>query len=67
MKKGVVLLHRDFGYFSGGDLTSALKDKIIYEVKTPDDSMDDMLIIEFYDGSSLHIHYDYIYEWKLKR
>ena len=58
----------EFTFKSGGELTGVVTGKTIDRVETPEDNyIDDYLIFYFRDGTSLHIKYDYLYEWELKR
>lgn len=59
-------MEKEFTYESGTEITKAISGKIISCVKVTDSDIDDYLIIKFKDGSSLHIRYDWIYDWELK-
>lgn len=59
-------MKEEFTYESGEEITKAIFGKVVRSVKVPDSSMDDYLIIIFEDDSSLHIRYDWIYDWELK-
>jgi hypothetical protein len=58
----------EFTFASGEEITKLVAGRTISHVKMSDGSyIDDYLIICFRDGSSLHIKYDYLYEWELKK
>lgn len=50
---------------SPGEISEHISGKTIASV-VDDDGMDDWLVFKFTDGTSLHIRYDWIYEWYLK-
>ena len=57
----------EFTYDSGAEITKLISGKVVDCIESPDEvSIDDYLIIRFKDGESLHIRYDYLYEWELK-
>lgn len=57
----------EFTYQSGEEISKAVAGKTISCVGTPDDDLDDYLIVNFTDGSALHVRYDFVYEWKLEQ
>jgi len=50
---------------SGPLITSAVAGKIVKDIIVDNERMDDYLVFNFTDGTSLRIRYDYIYEWSL--
>lgn len=50
---------------SGPFITSAVAGKAVKDVIIDNEGMDDYLVFNFTDGTSLRIRYDYIYEWSL--
>ena len=57
---------RDFNPNDSGPLiTSAVAGKTVKDVVIDNERMDDYLVFNFTDGTSLRIRYDYIYEWSL--
>lgn len=47
------------------EITAAIQGKTILRCEAPDRHGDDFLVFHFTDGTSLHIRYDYIYEWEV--
>jgi len=47
------------------DLSAAVGGKTIQGVSVDDSGMNDMLVIQFTDGTKLVIEYDWIYGWEL--
>lgn len=56
---------KEFHYECDQHMTKALKGRTIASIEIPDDQMDDLLIFNFTDGTTLKLHYDYIYSWEL--
>ena len=57
---------KDFFRASEQPITDAIKGKVVKAFKIVDARGDDWIDIEFEDGSTLHLRYDWIYEWAME-
>lgn len=52
-------------FVSNDGLSEIVSGKTIKNISMYSDSMDDYLAFIFVDGTSLHIKYDWLYDWQL--